>query len=87
MKYTVVWQQTAEDELGRLRLDAVDRQAIADAADRIDQVLRHEPARLGIVQSNGSRCLVVGPLSVRFDVHPKDCLATVLTVWLSEVVE
>lgn len=39
MKYTVVWNETAEVDLAALWIEADDRQAIADAADRIDRDL------------------------------------------------
>jgi hypothetical protein len=36
MKYTVVWLLQAENELADIWNNASDRQAVADAADRID---------------------------------------------------
>jgi mRNA-degrading endonuclease RelE of RelBE toxin-antitoxin system len=47
MKYTVVWLPSAEDRLTRLWLDAKDRQAVTESADRIDRELRNDAHRKG----------------------------------------
>jgi len=85
MKFTVVWQQEAEDELARLWLAASERQLLSDAANRIDRELQHEPARLGKKRPDGSYELELFPLKIRFDVLPDDCRVVVLVVWLVPV--
>jgi hypothetical protein len=40
MHFTVTWDPSAEAELTNIWLTAPDRQAVADAADEIDRLLR-----------------------------------------------
>ncbi|MBC7855311.1 MAG: hypothetical protein IAF94_17930, partial [Pirellulaceae bacterium] len=43
MKYTVIWEPDAANELARLWLDSTDRQTVADAANEIDRLLSENP--------------------------------------------
>jgi hypothetical protein len=43
MRYTVLWEPSAEAELAQIWLDAADRRAVQEAADRIDSTLRMNP--------------------------------------------
>ena len=81
MTFTVLWKPTAERELTQLWLAAADRQAIAEAADRIDAELRRAADSVGESRSGDVRILIVPPLAVYFDVSPADRLATVFAVW------
>jgi len=79
MRWTVVWVRSASDELARLWMRGPDRQAIADAANRIDRDLRLYADTLG--QSiNDDRIYTDPPLVVTFIVHPDDCLVEVIQV-------
>lgn len=79
MRNTVVWDASALDELTVIWNQAADRQAIADAADEIDRLLRTSAAI--VRQGDGLHCrLVVDPLEVIFTYSPNDCLVQVLQV-------
>jgi len=45
-RFTVVWKPTAQDDLARLWLSAVDRAAVTDASEDIDRVLAWDPDEL-----------------------------------------
>jgi plasmid stabilization system protein ParE len=79
MPFTVVWEPAALDSLAELWLQAVDKQAVADAADRIDRWLRLKPEEMGR-QRQGYRVFAEEPLVVGFEVSPEDCLVRV--VWV-----
>lgn len=42
-KYTVRWLPSAEQQLAKLWLDAVDRSAIRQAADELDEAMSNDP--------------------------------------------
>ena len=79
MPFTVVWDPSALDELAQLWLQSSNRQAVADAADRIDHWLRLRPQQVGR-DRQVFRVLAVAPLVVAFEVSPDDCLVHVLWV-------
>jgi hypothetical protein len=81
MRFTVVWDPTAERDLTNFWLQAPDQQAIADAADEIDRLLRLFPLRVG-TPFGSDRILTVEPLEVVYTVSAADCLVTVLSVVL-----
>lgn len=47
-RYTVEWSPVALDQLADLWSEADDRNAVADASDRIDQLLVYNPERKGV---------------------------------------
>jgi hypothetical protein len=47
MKFTVIWQPSAEEDLVRIWNAASDRQAVADAADQVDNLLASSPQTAG----------------------------------------
>jgi hypothetical protein len=47
MSYTVAWKPSAEQDLASLWTSASDRQAVTDAANRIDALLRVDPNTQG----------------------------------------
>ena len=81
MKYTVVWKSTAQQMLAELWLSATDRQIVANAADRIDALLRENPAGVGESRDGEARILLVQPLGVDYRLHPDDQLVNVIAVW------
>jgi plasmid stabilization system protein ParE len=81
MTFTVVWRPTAERSLTEIWLDAADGQAIANAADTIDALLRSSPLSVGEPGDGGARLLYVAPLAVYYDVHPEDMLVAVWALW------
>jgi plasmid stabilization system protein ParE len=83
MTYTVIWRPSAEQKLTQVWIDATDRQAITDAANTIDTLLRTKPVEVGEARSANARILTVSPLSVYYDVLEQDRLVAVWAVWQS----
>lgn len=81
-RYTVVWNQLAEDELLRLWLDADDRQSITKAADTIDRELAQDPHTKGRYVAENLRELFVPPLRVLYSHSTLDRLVEVAGVTL-----
>ena len=80
MRYTVIWHPAARDELALAWTQAPNRQAVTDAADRIDSVLRVDPEAKG-VDFYGDRLFVEPPLAVTFTVYAADRIVQILQVW------
>ena len=80
MTFTVVWENEAQDKLAQPWLDAVDRNAVSKAANRLDQRLRLSPLSEGQEHPEGLRIAVIDPLVAVFEVHEPDCLVRVLDV-------
>ncbi len=81
MTFTVVWRPEAESTLAELWTSASDRQAVTDAANSIDVLLRSAPLEVGESRVANVRILTVHPLSVYYDVHVDDRLVAVWAVW------
>ena len=81
MTYTVVWKPAAERALADIWMDADDRQAVTEAADAIDSLLRAGPSDVGESRVVNIRILTVLPLSVYYDVYEDDRVAAVWAVW------
>jgi hypothetical protein len=83
MRYTVVRNQDAQDELGQLWIDAGNKKEIAQAADRIDWELLISPVEKG--EPFGDKFhLIEEPLEIIYKVSEDDRLVTVLQVCLLE---
>jgi hypothetical protein len=80
MKYSVVWKPFAEYQLGSIWLRVSDQQAVADASDEIERMLRRDPERFGEPDANGWRIIAVPPLVATFEVSTEDRKATVLSI-------
>jgi plasmid stabilization system protein ParE len=81
MKYTVVWQEAAEEDLGRIWLATTNRQAVADAADRIDVLLRSNPKRAATSDNAEFMEIRIPPLKVAFLIQEDDRRVVVASVW------
>lgn len=81
MKFTVTWSKDAESELAKLWFAATDRLAIAEASDRIDNVLRWHADTAGEERSLTRRIFFVPPLAVEYRISMDDRLATVFDIW------
>ena len=81
MKFSVVWQPSAEQEHAELWQCSTNRAAVALAADRIEQVLRSYPDRAGEGRTFADRVLFEGPLGVRFRLSFEDRKVQVLSAW------
>jgi len=84
MKYSIVWQSRAEQDLAALWLSASDRSEINSACNRIEQLLQNRPATVGEWLYGTTRVLIVVPLAVAFDVIEDDKVVRVLTIWREE---
>jgi plasmid stabilization system protein ParE len=82
MRFTVTWTRSAQNELADIWTRATDRRAVADAANKIDRLLRASPMTVG-QQYGTDRRLLIDPLEVIFSVHPDDCMLRVLKVTYS----
>jgi plasmid stabilization system protein ParE len=81
MTYTVVWVPSAESDLATLWVNSADRQAVAEAADRIDAALRRGAPTCGESRSGRRRVHFDPPLGVDFEFDDQDRTARVLAVW------
>lgn len=79
-RYTVVWVESALDDLARFWLKAKDQQAIADAADLSDKFLAVDPAAKSDALSEGLRAVTVGTLRLFFVAHDDDRKVEILYV-------
>jgi hypothetical protein len=79
MRYTLIWEKAAENQLTRIWTRATDKQAVADASNRIDQELLIDAHRKGS-PLGVFRTYTDDPLAVLFHVNPGDCMVTVIQV-------
>lgn len=79
MRYTVTWLPSAIQDLARIWNQAPDRQAVSDASNEIDRVLRNTPLTVG-EEEGAFRRLTVEPLEVVYRVSPDDRLVEVVQV-------
>lgn len=83
MKFSVSWNSAAETDLADLWLDHPQLQReIADAANRIDSLLRVAPENAGESRVDTVRILVIDPLLVEFNVSADDLRVNVVAISL-----
>ena len=80
MRYTVVWTQSARDELAELLLNSSNRRAVSSAADAIDKRLSEDATAKGTEISEGLRAILAPPIRVLFAVSEQDLVVEVLRV-------
>jgi hypothetical protein len=81
VKYTVIWTPEAERRLAAIWVNAPDREAIATAANSLDDRLARSPSAVGESRPDGRRIAHCLPLGIRFRIHEDDRLVKVLAVW------
>jgi hypothetical protein len=81
VKYTVLWKPVAESCLSELWTIGPDRQAVADAANFIDIVLKNDADKQGEARDATRRVLLVPPIAVLYKVEEQDRKVFVLDVW------
>lgn len=81
MTYTVVWKPGPKRKLADLWILSDDRSSVASAADEIDRQLRLKADSAGESRAGTTRCLVIEPLAIYFDVSDEDRTATVFSLW------
>jgi hypothetical protein len=80
-KYTVLWNPLSESELVTLWESSEDRQAIADAADRIDEALARDPWAIGESRKDDERIAFEFPLGVVYSVSESNKTVIVHSLW------
>ena len=78
MKWTVIYQPNAADELAAIWLAAANRQTVTDAANLIDRQLGQDPLNAGESRGGISRVVCEAPLAIFFDVNEQD---RTVSVW------
>ena len=77
---TVVWVESAEQELASIWMALPDRSKVAAATHEIDQALKRDPFSEGVVLCEGLYAIQRGPLRVIFEVLPDDKIVRVVKV-------
>ncbi len=83
MKYTVIWQPSAESDLATVWTESKKRSVISQAANRIENWLRTDSEEVGESREDGRRLLIESPLAVIYRPVPQDRCVFVLAVWLT----
>ena len=79
-RYTVVWVQSAEDELVDLWLASGDRADISAAVNSIDEALCSDAETKGHALAEELRSFNAPPIRVLFSVRSDDRVAEILSV-------
>jgi hypothetical protein len=83
--YTIVWEDSALNDVARLLLEAPDRPAITAAVQRVESYLARNPLDQGTEIAEGLRVVITLPLRVIFSVRPDDRIVEVERVtWLGD---
>ncbi|MBX9585041.1 MAG: hypothetical protein K2X87_32450 [Gemmataceae bacterium] len=84
MRFTVVVIDPAEQGLAAAWLASADRNAVADAAHRMERLLAAHPLDVGEDRASSvSRVGFVPPLGFTFDVVVDDATVYVTDIWLT----
>jgi plasmid stabilization system protein ParE len=81
VKYIVIWRPAAERDLVNAWLRAGNENALAAAANLVDQLLASDAHEKRESRERGHRVLFAPPLGVRFSVNVRLQEAYVLRVW------
>ncbi len=79
MKWTVGWSQSALDDLAAIWIVSSNRQAVTDAADKLELELRTD-AHLKGEEYYGDRLLSEPPIGLAYTLFPADCRVEVIQV-------
>jgi plasmid stabilization system protein ParE len=80
MNFDVWWIPAAENQLAEIWMAATDRNAVTQAADRIDTALAADPLGVGESWPDRYRVLIDMPLVVYYEVSEPDQRVRVLRV-------
>jgi hypothetical protein len=81
MKYTVVWNRRATNDLAQLWMDAENRSDIAAASNAIDEQLSRDPFLEKCEVVNRIGALIMKPLGVDYWISEGNRVVTVYAVW------
>lgn len=79
--YTVLWKQSALDQLTELWLVAANRAEINAAVEEIDRALSTDPQHVGESRTTTIRVIFCQPLGAFFEIVDDDRKVNVLRVW------
>lgn len=79
-RYTVVWLESALDDLARFWMKTVHKQAVSDSADLADDYLATDAHLKGELLAEGLRAVTVGLLRLYFVVREQDRIVEVAYV-------
>ena len=80
MRFTVVWNPSAESQLAEIWLKSNDRAGVSHAANAIEHELGRSPRTVGESRFGDRRVAIVLPLAVHFTVDDADRIVRVLSV-------
>ena len=80
MKYTVTFSAFAESQLATIWLRARNQQAVADASDHMESMLRKDPENVGVARVDGRRAIAKPPLGFTYEIHAEDRRVIVVSV-------
>ena len=83
MNFTIVWSDAAIQDLARIWMTVVDRNAVTQASNQIDHMLSRNAQRVGESRAGNERVAFADPLGVRFEVVVDDLMVTIGAVWLT----
>lgn len=81
MKYTVVWQKSAEADLATLWLESKGGEEIDRVSNDIDRLLKYQPESQGESRGEHRRVLFISEYVAMFDIYPEDRMVRVLSLW------
>jgi mRNA-degrading endonuclease RelE of RelBE toxin-antitoxin system len=77
---TVVWVESAEQELASIWMALPDRNKVSHATHEIDQALQRDAIGQGVVVCEGLYAIERGPLRALFEVLSEDRIVRVLKI-------
>jgi len=81
MKWTVLWNIDAGNDLTEMWINSPDKSALTSAANRIDAQLAHDPLNTGESRTDDDRVHYEPPLGVLFTVDALDRKVYVVRIW------
>jgi plasmid stabilization system protein ParE len=81
VKYIVIWSPAAEDQLVLVWLAAVDRNAVTEAAHRLEQALALQPYIGRCRDASVNRTAADHPLGIDFEIIEDDKKVRIVRVW------
>jgi hypothetical protein len=83
MRYTVIWLPLALDDLLSLWIEGPNRQAISDAANRIESILGIDPILRGETLAGALRILIADPLQIAYRILDADRIVQIVGLRLA----
>ena len=80
MRYTVTWDDEAEDELAAIWNNAADKDAVTAASNTIEYKLKYAPADQGESRDGVTRIYVEKPLVVVYEIREADRIVNVVSI-------